>query len=442
MKNISVPLQAHLAQPYQTMAVLWLCTRQDDQVFGFTNIDQPITLDVATYPIGGGVTFLPMAGEGSDIVLASDMQVDTMEVAGVLQSPMITEDDLRAGKWDACAINIFMVNWADLTMGPIYEFAGSLGKCIVDRGVFKAELWSLLQAYTKIVGELTSPTCRARLGDGRCKVPMNPPVWQPGTAYAIQTFGDASVGSTVSPSTFNGCIFRCAQAGTSGGGEPTWVTTIGGATIDGGAIWVAIRARTVTGTLTGVLADNQTVFDTARTEPGPAGGIVVTNVSNANPGIVTLATPLQNPFDRMPIVISGVLGMANINSVTLAYNPAADGLSFSLGVDTSDVHFYSPYTGGGLVTPFGNTSGFFDGGKMTFTSGLNIGLSMEVKGYVPGQWVLQQPMPYPIGADTYVMTQGCDKLKPTCKLVFFNIYNARAEYDLGGNDQLSQIGTK
>jgi hypothetical protein len=75
--------------------------------------------------------------------------------------------------------------------------------------------------------------------------------------------------------------------------------------------------------------------------------------------------------------------------------------------------------------------------------GLNHGLSMEVKSYVPEQWVLQQPMPYAIaGNEKYTMTQGCDKTLPTCKTTFFNIFNMRAEPFLSGIDQLAQIGTK
>lgn len=375
MKQISAALKAHLAQPYQTMCTCWFVTLTNGTVLGFTDHDINITLP-NSYTIGGGITYLAASGyTPTNVALASDLSVDNMEVQGVLIAPAITEDDLRAGIWDYAAINIFLVNWADLTMGPMYEMAGHLGKVTIERGTFKAELRSLMQSYAKRLGELTSPTCRANLGDSRCKVNLAP--------------------------------------------------------------------FTVTGTLTGVNVDNQTVYDTSRAESGPGGGVAISNVTNANPGHVTLSAPLAMTPNG-PVQISGVLGMDVINTVTLTYNPAADDLSFDLGIDTSNTAVYLPYAGAGTVTPIGDaTSGYFDYGVMTFTSGLNNGLSMEVKSYIEGQWTLQEAMPYAIAiGDAYSMVAGCNKQRTTCRDRFSNILNMRAEPFLPGIDQLSQIGTK
>src|SRR5262249_8202327 len=65
-------------------------------------------------------------------------------------------------------------------------------------------------------------------------------------------------------------------------------------------------------------------------------------------------------------------------------------------------------------------SGIFAFGNVTFTSGANNGLSMEVKEYIHnlttgGQLTLALPMPYPIHAgDSYSLTKGCDKTLATC----------------------------
>lgn len=58
-----------------------------------------------------------------------------------------------------------------------------------------------------------------------------------GTAWAATTA--YNVGDVVRPVTGNGHLFRCVVAGTSGGTEPTWVTTAGRETADGATLkWV------------------------------------------------------------------------------------------------------------------------------------------------------------------------------------------------------------
>lgn len=53
-------------------------------------------------------------------------------------------------------------------------------------------------------------------------------------------------GQVIAPATPNAFLYRCAQAGTSGGSAPTFPTTIDGEVTDGGAIWIcAGRAITV-----------------------------------------------------------------------------------------------------------------------------------------------------------------------------------------------------
>lgn len=106
------------------------------------------------------------------------------------------------------------------------------------------------------------------------------------------------------------------------------------------------------------------------------------------------------------------------------------------------------YTDSGSVTgvtsnrQFADTSlvaasGFYDGGLVTWTSGLNTGLSMEVKAYTVGAVALQQPMPYEVAiGDTFTITQGCDKSLATCRDTYNNVVNFRGEPYVPGADQL------
>jgi uncharacterized phage protein (TIGR02218 family) len=196
---------------------------------------------------------------------------------------------------------------------------------------------------------------------------------------------------------------------------------------------------THSGTLTGVGADNATLYDTARTEPGPGGGVAITSITNANPGVVTMADASLHLANGQPIVISGVGGMATVNGQTIARNPS--GATFQLGVDTSDTGDYPPYTSGGTVTPLGGTAGYFDFGNITFDSGLNAGRTFPIQAYVPGQFSLYMPLPKLAAVgDEYTAVAGCDKSKATCIDKFDNILNRRAEDFMVGTDKMIQVG--
>ncbi len=450
-----------LAQPYQTLCSMWLVKRVDGTVLAFTDHDRDIDFSLEGFLIGAGISLTPwIVGTGTqtyraasgytatDIATSAALNVDNMEVHGVLVSPSILEVDLNAGLWDFASICVFMVNWADFEIdnpitsitrsgavatvttpvahglvngaaiavsgalqaaydigpsilitvtkptkftfpvvgtpatpatgtityrtqfGAIIERIGNLGEVTIERGAFKAELRGLMQAYTRSIGEITSASCRADLGDARCTVDLAP--------------------------------------------------------------------LTVTSTITGTNPDGVTLYDSARAEPGPTGAVNIINVSNANPGVVTLAAPVPFPVGS-PVTLSAINGMPLLNQDTIVRNPS--GVHFDLGIDTSDTAVYGIYVDNGVCTPLGGSTGYFDYGLITFTSGLNSGLSMEVKSYVPGQITLQLPFPYAVvPGDAYTMHAGCDKSLATCRDRFNNIVNMRAEPYLPGIDRLVQVG--
>lgn len=70
------------------------------------------------------------------------------------------------------------------------------------------------------------------------------------------------------------------------------------------------------------------------------------------------------------------------------------------------------------------SSGFYSGGKITFSTGQNAGLSFSVKNH-EGQTVeLFLPTSFPITVnDAFTISAGCDKTMETCKSKFNNIVN-------------------
>jgi uncharacterized phage protein (TIGR02218 family) len=285
MKTISSPLAVHLAAEVTTLATCWKLTRRDAVTLGFTDHDSDISYDSTLYKAATG--FSPSAVENS-----ANLRVDNLDVEGMLSSESITETDILAGIYDFAEIEIFQINYADISQGILKMRRGWLGEVSLTRQNFVAEVRGLTQLLSQDIGEYFSPSCRAALGDSRCKI--------------------------------------------------------------------NIGLHTVTGSVT-ANASRTGFTDSARSE----------------------------------------------------------------------------------------ASAIFTGGKITFTSGANIGLSMEVKEYifrsgVGGLISLALPMPHSIaGGDSYSLQKGCDKTLNTCHARFANIVNFRGEPHVPGLDRmLETAGTR
>lgn len=94
------------------------------------------------------------------------------------------------------------------------------------------------------------------------------------------------------------------------------------------------------------------------------------------------------------------------------------------------------------VLAFANT--WFNGGKLTWTSGLNNGKSMEIKSHSKGvsnvYLDLWELMPYNINiGDTFSLLVGCDKTIETCFKRFNNVANFRGFPRMPGSDAVNQL---
>ncbi len=74
-------------------------------------------------------------------------------------------------------------------------------------------------------------------------------------------------------------------------------------------------------------------------------------------------------------------------------------------------------------------TGYFDQGKIVFTSGNNNGFTRTVKSFTTGGTInLLVPLPYvPAVSDTFYIYPGCDKTMSTCSSKFGNIVNFRGQ---------------
>jgi uncharacterized phage protein (TIGR02218 family) len=204
VKTVSPALLAHYALPVTTIARCWKCTRVDGAVFGFTNVDVDLVVAGVTYQAATG--FVASATE-QEIGLA----VPNLELAGILDSAAISEADINAGRWDGAAVEIFEVNYADLTQGTMLLRKGVLGKISAGSTGFNAEGRGLAQAVQQSVGRVYAAACDANLGDARCTLDLAP-FTVTGTVNLLsdrRIFGDTSRGEA---------------ADWFGGGVITWLT--------------------------------------------------------------------------------------------------------------------------------------------------------------------------------------------------------------------------
>ncbi len=156
-----------LSLPVTTIAFCWRLSRRDGVTLGFTTHDRDLVIDGLTYSAAPGM--LPSA-----VRLSGGLDADSMDVSGALTSEAITEQDLVAGRWDGAAVRLFTVDWEVLDGEMLLLARGELGAVSIEGDGFTAELKGPAAVLERPVSELTSPECRARFGDTRCRVDLAP----------------------------------------------------------------------------------------------------------------------------------------------------------------------------------------------------------------------------------------------------------------------------
>jgi len=167
MLALAPAYQTHLDGETTDLATCWRITRWDGLVFGFTDHLVDLTVSGQLYQAALGYS-------ATDVQTSADLAVDNLELQGWLDSPSITEVDLMAGRWDHADIEIFEVIYSSVSTGIRRLRRGRIGEVSMGRTVFQAELRGIAQAFSRVIGELTSPTCRADLGEPRCGVVLGP----------------------------------------------------------------------------------------------------------------------------------------------------------------------------------------------------------------------------------------------------------------------------
>lgn len=537
MKDLTPSFAAHIQGGVTTLCTCMEIVRRDAKSYRFTDHDVVVVV--------AGAIFVPYHSFArTSITTTLDLEVDQMEVRGILNSNYIARDDVAAGLFDFAEVRVSIVNYEDPDGGNAVLRVGWLGEVTMSEdSTFTAELRGLSQIFSYRIGEAYSPECRADLGDRRCKIPLVPPVWEPGTPYATgdivlgvidpanefvnlsfvnpgfdadgaqalirditgwTTYGDPRSRWSLHSDSFGG-LFGHDGVSAFGTDDGTLFTPIAPTTTDIGmyqdidlddqgvdlyqidtghcrlysTVWMACvnaqqsayRYRIFALDDNSVQISAAALYDTGAKQTAalrwfqyiakdiliPAGtrklrfqldthkrfrnenGAAVDTVTAAinNPG-GTLGSYSQYggvAFQAQNAGVSGATAPAWGNLIGSTF--ADNGITWKCVPTFSTVTFVDHTPAPNQIVPvyIFNATGYYDGGLITWETGLNAGRTQEIKTWALGVLTLfERPFHLPQEGDRFVLHPGCDKTRDTCVSKFSNILNFRGEPDVPGQD--------
>lgn len=390
--GVTEEFKEHLANSPTSLCVNWRVQRRDGVVFGFTSHTRDLRFD------SGRGTELYRASMGmtpSGISVSETLQVDNMEVQAFFEDDAITDRDLMAGLFDDAEVEIFLLNYNDLSMGRLMGPVGHFGKVVRKEGSFIAEIRALSQKLSNNILDVTSELCRHSFGDDGCTKDLN------GTTedgYAIKANG--------------------------------WVTSATDRLQFGSNFSSTAPPPYVAATL---YVWNSVEFTSGRND-----GKTFSLVSfNGNKAVV-----FEDPLNEVKKIKDGDNGILHATRVS-------DSASVDFGFEAIDTinngqekSFVVDSQFWGSTPPPNNQTfpeAHFSYGTVTFTSGLNYGISREVKAF-NGGFEMFEAFPFNISPnDHFEVVAGCDKRCETCVGKYNNAINFGAEPHIPGIEKILEV---
>lgn len=165
-KTIPVALAAHYALASTHLAHALKITRTDGAVFAFTSADADVTLSSVLHRSAPGLNV-------TSIALSAGFAVDNLELATLDDGSTFTRAEVLGGVWRNAKFTLAKYNQLVPADGIDVLITGTLGEVQLQSGMVTAELRGLQQYLQQPVGNVSSKTCRSRLGDSLCGVNLS-----------------------------------------------------------------------------------------------------------------------------------------------------------------------------------------------------------------------------------------------------------------------------
>lgn len=444
-KTISTALKADLQKDVTTLCTCWKLTRTDGVVLSMTDFDADLVISGVTYSSSTSYTRTAIKSDAS-------LSVDNMDIFGILDSSAITKADIERGVYDYASVEVFIVNWANVSHGILKFRKGWFGEVVVTpTGTFRTELRGLTQALITETGNTFSPLCRADLGDAKCSIPIKPKARTTSTAYAAGTYvSDVNT----SDDTHILAIYQCTTAGTTGTSTLTFNTTVGATTTDGSVVWTAVTpwrgVATVQTVASRVQFTSSSMHYRNLNNYSSKASVTFSSPDTANPNTSNCVISVSNGGSSATITIpnganpagaasyfAAHVNSAGIGVTATVQNTVVVNLTKASSTDNGAVTRITDDHNNAAVVSFADD--FMSGGLITWVTGANAGSSIEIKKHVQSTETvtlfLRTPFPIQIG-DKFYFQPGCSKGRRACLGKFGNIVNFRGEPDAPGADVL------
>lgn len=189
MRTLPAGMQQHLDTGTTTLCHCWRVTLRSGERLGFTDHDLALAFEGTQFEAQSGFT-------GSEMESSLGLSVDNLDATGALESGRLDEARLRKGDFDHAEVEIWRVNWSDVTQRLLMR-KGHLGEVRIGDGAFTAEVRGLPHLLNQQKGRIYQNGCDAILGDGRCGVNTAAPAFR-GTGVVVSLDGTRLVLSGLS----------------------------------------------------------------------------------------------------------------------------------------------------------------------------------------------------------------------------------------------------
>jgi len=181
MRTIHPDLRTRLDAGATTLCRCWRVRRCDGREFGFTDHDLNLVFDETTFKASSGMT-------ASAVESTTGLAVDNAEGVGALSDAGISEDDIRAGRFDRAGVEHWLVDWTRPDL-RVLLFAGHFGEIRRSDGAFEVELRGLTEQLNVAVGRTLLRGCDRRLGDAKCRFDLETAGFQAESEVATVDLG-------------------------------------------------------------------------------------------------------------------------------------------------------------------------------------------------------------------------------------------------------------